>query len=239
MRMRFKPTTFSPTCSHMRRIWRFLPSVSTKRSCSGFCQSTRAGFSGWPSRLRPWRRRASMRGWEHRLHIGRDRIVVVDAPPQWRRLVWAVVGHAHQVLLLHARVLADQLAGDAAVLRQHQQAGGVDVQATGRREAAQLLRRETVARRIAGPVGALLHQHHRGLVAILGLAADVAHRLVQQDGHLLLLLAGGRLSTSMRAVGADLQSHRRDGAVHAHPAAARSSRRPRGASTGPARPCAC
>ena len=43
-RTRLRPTTFRPTSSHMRRIWRFCP-VSTKRSCSGFCQSTRAGLT--------------------------------------------------------------------------------------------------------------------------------------------------------------------------------------------------
>jgi hypothetical protein len=36
--------------------------------------------------------------------------------------------HAHQVLLLHVRLVADQPLGDAPVLRQHQQPGGVDVE---------------------------------------------------------------------------------------------------------------
>ena len=42
----------------------------------------------------------------------------------------------HQILLLDAAAFADQLLGDAAVLRQHQQAGGVDVQPAGRCQAA-------------------------------------------------------------------------------------------------------
>ena len=45
---------------------------------------------------------------------------------------------AHQVLLLHLGVVADQLLGDAAVLREHQQPGRVDVEPSRRREAAQV-----------------------------------------------------------------------------------------------------
>jgi hypothetical protein len=53
--------------------------------------------------------------------------------------------HAHQVFLVHAGVLADQLARHAAVLRQHQQAHRVDVQPPGGRQAAQLGGREALA----------------------------------------------------------------------------------------------
>ncbi len=50
------------------------------------------------------------------------------------------------------------------------------------------------------PVAARLHQRHRRLVAVLGLPADIAHRLVQQDGDLLLLLAAGaRVDLDARA----------------------------------------
>ena len=60
MRMRFSPTTFKPTASHIRRIWRFLPSFNTKRSCSGFCQSTCAGSKALPSSDSPWRSKANL-----------------------------------------------------------------------------------------------------------------------------------------------------------------------------------
>ena len=63
-----------------------------------------------------------------------------------------------------------------------------------------------------------LHQHHGRLVAVLGLAAHVAHGLVQQDGDLLALLAA-RLGIDLDArVGPHLQAHRRDGAVDLDPA---------------------
>ena len=63
-----------------------------------------------------------------------------------------------------------------------------------------------------------VHQHHRRLVAVFGLAADVADRLVQQDRHLALLLAV-RFGVDVDArVGPDLQAHHGELAVHAHPA---------------------
>jgi hypothetical protein len=46
--------------------------------------------------------------------------------------------HTDQVFLFHPRVLADQVARDAAILREHQQAGGIDVQPPGRCQAAQV-----------------------------------------------------------------------------------------------------
>jgi hypothetical protein len=64
-----------------------------------------------------------------------------------------------------------------------------------------------------------LHQHHGRLVAVLGLAADVAHRLVDQDGDLLaLLLLGLAVDLDARVRGHGL-AHHGGRAVHAHPAA--------------------
>jgi hypothetical protein len=40
-----------------------------------------------------------------------------------------------------------------------------------------------LTRLVAGPAVLGLDQHHRRLVAVFGLAADITHRLVQQDGH--------------------------------------------------------
>ena len=60
---------------------------------------------------------------------------------------------AHQVFLLDARVLADEQLGDAAVLGQRQESGGVDVEAPGRGETLQLGRAEAQRRLVAGVVG--------------------------------------------------------------------------------------
>jgi hypothetical protein len=210
MRTRLRPTTLRPTSSHMRRIWRFLPSVSTKRSCSGFCQLTWAGLSGWPSRLRPWRRRASMAGgntactlvvtgsfsWMVRSCAGRSSL-----PRSGSAWPGAQVAHAHQVFLLHRRVFADELARHAAVLRQHQQADRVDVEPAGRGQAAQLRGVEEEARVVVTPAVLRGDQRHGGIMTVLGLAADMPHRLVEQDGDLRGLLALACLSTSIRSLG--------------------------------------
>ena len=97
----------------MRRIWRLRPSRSTKRSWSSFCHDTRAGLSFTPSSSRPCCR-------------------------QLHALVVERAFDAHQVFLLDLRVAADQALGDAAILREHDEPGGVDVQAAGGREAAQV-----------------------------------------------------------------------------------------------------
>ncbi len=106
---------------------------------------------------------------------------------------------AHQVLLLDRRVAADQVLGDAAVLREHDEPGRVDVQSPGGGEAAQVTRLEPGRRRILGPAVLRLDQHHRRLVAVLGLRRDVADRLVEQDRHLLaLVLRRGRVDLDAR-----------------------------------------
>ena len=51
---------------------------------------------------------------------------------------------AHEVLLLDVAVLADQLARDAAVLRQHEEADRVDVEPAGGNEAPQVLGRKRI-----------------------------------------------------------------------------------------------
>ena len=96
-------------------------------------------------------------------------------------------GDAHQVFLFDLAVLADQLLGDTAVPRQHQQAGRIDVEAPGRRQVAQHPRLEL---RVAGLADLALgrDQRHRRRRARLGLAGNVADRLVEQDRHLLRLV---------------------------------------------------
>src|SRR5579863_8168598 len=68
-----------------------------------------------------------------------ERQTVPELRQQFRREVLIdvrrafAVGHAHQVLLFDRRVDADQILRDAAVLRQHQKAGRIDVETSGRR----------------------------------------------------------------------------------------------------------
>jgi hypothetical protein len=103
----------------------------------------------------------------------------------------AQVAHAHQVFLFHHRVFADELARHAAVLCEHQQADGVDVEPPGRRQATQLRGVEEKARVVVAPAVLRGEQRHGGFMPVLGLAADVPDRLVQQDGDLRGLLALG------------------------------------------------
>ena len=126
--------------------------------------------------------------------------------------------HPHQVFLFHFGILADQLARDAAVLRQHEQAGRIDVKAPGGREAAQLRRREAGVARIAHPVAALTDQAHRRLMPVLGLPAHVADRLVQKNRDLAgLLTARTAVDLDASAV-RNFQPDLRDRAIDQHPA---------------------
>src|SRR5665213_2746770 len=107
-------------------------------------------------------------------------------------LVWQRALDAHQVFLLDCRVAADQVLGDAAVLREHDESGGIDVEAPRRCESAQVAGLEPGRRRVVGPAVLGFDQRHRRRVTILGLAGDVADRLVQQDGHELALVVRRR-----------------------------------------------
>ena len=62
---------------------------------------------------------------------------------------------------------------------------------------------------------ARLHQRDGGRVAVLGLAADVAHRLVQQDGHLLRLLALGAQALAICFINAYANPANEQTALHA------------------------
>ncbi|MDT4841154.1 hypothetical protein FQZ97_749970 [compost metagenome] len=152
---------------------------------------------------------------ENGLHVLRDHARAV-------RAVGCVV-HAHQVFLFNAAVLADELARDAAVLREHEQAHGVDVEPAAGREAAGVFGGEAAAvRRVAGiatPLAGRADQRGGGFVAVFGLAAHVAHGLVQQDRHLPGLLVA-RLGQHLH-VGVGRHGHAHDSrlAVDQHPAA--------------------
>ena len=143
---------------------------------------------------------------EDRLHILAHRVVIVNAAELryfstirgsgrhgGSGVLIAGVHHAHQIFLFHHRVFANQQARNAAVLRQHQQAGGINVEATGGHQAFELAAVEEKARVVFGPAVARLDQCDGGLMAVFGLTADDAQRLVQKNGDLLGLLAFSQL----------------------------------------------
>jgi len=72
---------------------------------------------------------------------------------------------------------------------------------------------------VFGPTRVGLDEHHRGLVAIFRLAADVAHGLVQQDGDALRLRGLGLALHRHAVLRRHLGAHGGHLAVHAHPAA--------------------
>ena len=125
--------------------------------------------------------------------------------------------HTHQIFFLHVGVFANELARHSTVLRHDQHAHRVNVQAAGRRQAFELRRAETNSGGVARPLIARLKQHHGGFVTIFGLAAHVAHGLVQQHRHLLFLL--GLSFTFYRDAigGAHLHAHLGHLAIDPHP----------------------
>ena len=130
------------------------------------------------------------------------------------------VFHTHQIFLVGGAVRADQLAGNAPVLRQHQQAGGVDIQPPGGRQPPQLARQKTHGAFVALPATGVAQQRGRAGIAVFGLAADVADRLVQQKRDLLLLLHVGGFVHVDAVCFLHAQAHFSRLAVHKHPAAA-------------------
>src|SRR5690606_8944454 len=96
-----------------------------------------------------------------------------------------------QIFLFHVGVFADQLPCDDAVLGQYQQAGGVDIETTRRRQTAQIGGVKHLRPRFA-LLRLRLDQRGGRLVAVLGLTGDEANRLVQDDGDARLLLCLGQ-----------------------------------------------
>ena len=102
---------------------------------------------------------------------------------------------------------------------QHEQAGRIDVETARRRETAQMRRAGSGRRQpVFTPAVGRGDQRHGRRVAVLGLTADIADRLVQQDRHALRL----RASSPPHRCRCDrlphtLAEHRRL-AVDAHPA---------------------
>ena len=185
----------------MRRIWRFLPSRRTKRSWSSLTQSTCAG--------------------QQRL------AVELEAVAQQRQSLGAAAAAPLRVATRTrysfsiVAVVADQLARDAAVLRQHEQADRIDVEPAGReRGSRRCCGEKRMPERSSRHWRSRRDQDARRLVAVLGLAADVADRLVEQDGdELRLRVARARVDRDVLARQDARAELGDDAAVDADPAA--------------------
>ncbi len=165
----------------MRRIWRFLPSVQHETQLLGVLP------------IAPWRaaapgRPGSGRGAAAPAAGGNSGLHVDGFRP---------VAHAHQVFLFDAR--SPRRSAGAPRARPASAPAGRSSRCPAGRPAPGRAAAwpRSACRMLASSRQWLrgLHQHHGRLVPVLGLAADVAHRLVEQDGDLLRLLAarlGGR-----------------------------------------------
>ena len=156
-----------------------------------------------------------------RLHVGADGVVIVNAAElagAAGRALISVVNHPHQVFLFHDGVFANQLARHAAVLRQHQQPGRVNVKAPGGHQAFELAGVEEKTGVVLRPAVLRLHQGDGGQMAVFSLAADEADRLVHQHRHLLGLLALGLLVDLNAHIGLHLHAHGRHRPVDLDPA---------------------
>ena len=130
----------------------------------------------------------------------------------------APILHPHQILLLHLRILANQLACHPTVLGEHQQAHRVDVQAASGGQAHALAWDKAGGRAVVAPAVLRLDQVDGGGVAVFGLAADKAHGFVQDDGDLFVLLAPREFVHLDAVQGADRFAQHRHLAIHLDPA---------------------
>ena len=126
--------------------------------------------------------------------------------------------HTHQVLFLDAGFVADQLFGDAAVLCQHQQPGGVDVEPAGRCQAAVLAGVKLVGRGVTGPAAGGCEECDCRLVAVFGLAADQTDGLVDQHRDQTRLRGVRQRVDVEHRVGRRTLAQNGGLAAHTHPA---------------------
>ena len=94
-------------------------------------------------------------------------------------------------ILFNGRVFADQLFGDAAIPREDDEARGIDVQPASRRQPLACSGWNSSPRSVLIPAVLCLEKNGRGLVAVPGLAGNVAHRFMHENGDrpALLVLA--------------------------------------------------
>ena len=90
--------------------------------------------------------------------------------------------YAHQIFLFDLRIVADQLACYATILGKYQQSRRIDVESPGWCKTLEVARLEALAIRSDLRFGG--NQGYGRLVSILGLAGNIAYRLVQQDRRL-------------------------------------------------------
>ena len=95
-----------------------------------------------------------------------------------------------------ARVLADQLTGDAAVLGQYQQPRRVDVEPPRGRKAPEMREVEAQRRAVALEARLRRYERHRRAIVLFRLRGHVTHRLVEQDRDRGVLpgLGGSRIA---------------------------------------------
>jgi hypothetical protein len=161
MRTRLRPVTRRPTNSHMRRICRLRPSVRTKRNCSGLAHATLAG-----------RKLATIQ------------LQSVVQQGQASRVKDAV--DPHQIFLFDLRIVTNQLTRNAAILRQHQKTGGINIESSGRCHTFE--HRWLKALCVSVRLRLCRNQAYGRLMSILGLAGNEADRLVQQHCRLFGLV---------------------------------------------------
>ena len=138
---------------------------------------------------------------------------------QGEAVFFQTASDAHEVFFFATAVRADELFGGAPVLGEDEQADGVDVEAAGGSEAAQVARVERDAALVAFPAVFGCEKLYGGAVAFFGLAADVADGFVEEDGY-APRLGFVRFAGEVDAVGgAYFLAEHGSLAVHAYPAA--------------------
>ena len=118
-------------------------------------------------------------------HLGRAQLLAIELEAMIEQRQAARVKRtldANQVFLFHHRIIADQLACDAAILGQDQQSGGIDVEPAGRCQTFQMGKLKAL--RVPGHLGFRRDQADGRLVTVFGLTGNITHRLVHQQGRL-------------------------------------------------------
>src|SRR5690349_17881195 len=96
--------------------------------------------------------------------------------------------YAHQIFFLDTRLRANQLPGNASILRKNHQSPRIDIQPPCWSQAFQMHLIEMPARLITTELGLQINQAGRWLIAGFRLAGYIADRLIQQYGDLTRLL---------------------------------------------------
>ncbi len=98
---------------------------------------------------------------------------------------------AHEVFFVDRALTADDRAGDGAVLGEHQEAGGVDVESSGGREVLAVFWQIDQPAAIALVARGGRDEGRSVTVAVLRLTGDIAEGFVEEDGDLVAEFALG------------------------------------------------